>query len=103
MARRMQRGQKSQAIREYLAAHSGAMPKEVVDALAEQGVRVTRQAVSTLKARLATPSSKGKGRRRRKKPAMLRLDDLITAKQAAERLGGIDKLAAALDALASLR
>lgn len=45
------RGGKSAAIREYMAAHKGAMPKEIVAALKEQGIEVSPNLVSILRAK----------------------------------------------------
>ena len=57
------RGSKSDAIREYMAAHKGAMPKEIVAALKEQGIVVSPNLVSILRAK-----QKVKSARKNKKP-----------------------------------
>lgn len=45
------RGGKSNAIREYMAAHKDAMPKEIVAALKERGIVVSPNLVSILRAK----------------------------------------------------
>lgn len=42
---------KSAAVREYLMAHKGAMPKEIVPALKAKGIDITPQMVSLVKAK----------------------------------------------------
>ncbi|MCE9608202.1 MAG: hypothetical protein K8U03_25230 [Planctomycetia bacterium] len=56
------RGSKTAAIKSYMAAHKGAMPKEIVAALKEQGVEVSPNLVSIIRAKL-----KVKGFRKNKK------------------------------------
>jgi hypothetical protein len=45
------RGTKSTVISNYLKAHKGALPKEVVAALKQKGVRVTPEMVSVIRAK----------------------------------------------------
>jgi hypothetical protein len=52
------RGGKSAAIREYMASHPGAMPKEIVAALKEQGVEVSPNLVSILRAKQKVKSAR---------------------------------------------
>ena len=52
------RGSKSDAIRDYMAAHKGAMPKEIVAALKEQGVVVSPNLVSILRAKQKIKSAR---------------------------------------------
>lgn len=52
------RGNKSAAIREYMAAHKGAMPKEIVAALKEQGIIVSPNLVSILRAKQKVKSAR---------------------------------------------
>lgn len=54
------RGSKSAAIREYMAAHKGAMPKEIVAALKEQGIEVSPNLVSILRAKMKVKGAKKK-------------------------------------------
>lgn len=98
---RHKRGAKSQAIRDYLATHPNAAPKEVVAAVKEQGIKVSSQMVSTLKA-------KGSGNGPRKAKATrngqaLSIETLVRAKQLAQEFGGLESARSALAALASLQ
>lgn len=52
------RGSKSDAIRDYMAAHKGAMPKEIVAALKEQGIAVSPNLVSILRAKQKVKSAR---------------------------------------------
>lgn len=99
---KLQRGAKSQAIREQLEANPQATPKEVVAALKSQRIKVSSQMVSTLKAKMKGGAKKG----RRKKAAgngKFDIDTLIRAKKLAELLGGVEKAKVAIDALAKLQ
>ncbi len=49
---------KSQAVRDYLAGHSDAMPKEVMATLAKEGIEVSRVLVSGIKGKLKKASPK---------------------------------------------
>jgi hypothetical protein len=51
---------KSQAVRDYLAGHPEAMPKEVMEALAKDGIKVSRVHVSTVKSKFKKASPKAK-------------------------------------------
>jgi hypothetical protein len=61
----VKRGERSAAIRDYLKAHPGAGPKVVVEALAEEGVVVSKNLVSSIK--YGKLANKGAGRPRSKK------------------------------------
>jgi hypothetical protein len=54
------RGGKSAAIREYMAAHKNAMPKEIVAALKERGIEVSPNLVSILRAKAKVKGAKKK-------------------------------------------
>jgi hypothetical protein len=56
---------KSQSIRDYMAANPQAAPKEVSEALAKQGIKVSPTFVSAIKGKSAAK----KGRRRRRHQA----------------------------------
>jgi len=101
MAKR--RGRKTKAIREYLAEHPDAAPKEVVAALSTRRIRVTSQQVSTLRARMSGGAANGAGRPTAKGKETVQFQNLIAAKRAAERAGGIDQLSQAMAVLAQLR
>jgi hypothetical protein len=99
---------KSQAIREYKSNHSGAGPKDIAAALADQGVKVTPAFVSTV---LSNAKRRGKkGKRRGGRPAGTgakpgrkdALSQLVLAKKMSDQFGGVEKARAALDALAQI-
>ena len=99
---------KSEAIRNYKSSHSGAGPKDIAAGLAEQGIKVTPQFVSTV---LSTAKRrKGKGRRGRAAAASSgakpgrkdALSQLVLAKKMSDQFGGVEKARAALDALARI-
>ena len=73
---------KSAAIREYLMAHKGAMPKEIAAALKANGIDVSPQMVSMIKAK-----SKVKMAQRRAKEATA---DDTTAGAKTNRAAGLD-------------
>jgi len=110
---------RTQAIRDYLTEHPGAMPKEIQQALSERGITVSPGLVSVVKygGRNKGKGKKG-GRQAAAKPAevakrtsarrsgqggKLSFDDLLQARQFVEQVGGIDQARAALDALEQLR
>ncbi len=126
MAKRKGGPNKSAAIREYVDANPSAKPKEIVDALAAQGLVVSPAFVSTIKskygsgdapvakktgrpkaARKATGRGRGKkavtGRPAAAAPASKASDEtydnLILAKKLADQMGGVANAKAALSAL----
>ena len=102
---------KSQAIRDYLAANPQAGPTAIVAALATKKIKVTTALVSGVKTR-AGSKTRGRGRGRPRKTATKRrrsmskdtvvISDLLQAKKLAERMGGIERARTALAALARL-
>ena len=86
---------KSKAIREYLSENPGAMPKEIVEALAKKRIRVSPQMVSMIK-------SKAGGRKKRKQNGHVGMDQLIAAKVLVQRCGSISEAKQAVSALAKL-
>ena len=109
MARRAAGGpNKSQAIRTYKSDHADAGPKQIVEGLAKQGVKVSAAFVSTVLSNERRKS--GKRRRRRGGPgrkasggANGALAVLVQAKKLSDQMGGVEKARAALDALAKIR
>lgn len=99
---------KSEKIREYLRTARRAKTSTVVAALAEQGIEVTPQFVSTVKTNSKRRKKKKGGREgtgvtAAPKNDKLSLSTLLQAKKLAEHLGGVAKAKAALDALAKLQ
>ena len=106
---------KSQAVRDYLAEHPTAMPKEIAPAVkSAHGLDVSPQMISMIKSNFGK-----KGPRRRRKtnaegaaPAKaagrkgnsprFTIEDLITAKKLAQTMGGIPRAQEALAALVRL-
>jgi arginine repressor len=68
MAKKTQRGEKTAAVSEYLDAHPGAGPKEIVEALAKQHIKITTAHVSNIKGKL---NKGGKAKKAAKKPALV--------------------------------
>jgi hypothetical protein len=109
---------KSQAVRDYLAAQPDAMPKEVMAALAEHGIKVSRVHVSTIKSKLKKTG--GTGRKRRvaeatrhprsgstaEKPAKatgaITLQQIRTVARAVRTMGGYRHAAEVLEAIREL-
>lgn len=54
---------KAQSVRDYRATHRKAKPKQVVEALAKQGIDVNANYVSSIKAKQKTTGKRSKGRR----------------------------------------
>lgn len=86
-----ERRNKAAKIREYLAANPKAKASEVVAALAAQKVRVAASQVYNAKAQSGRSRANGDA-----------YADLVAAKKLSDAMGGIDKVRAALDALARL-
>ncbi len=66
MAKKTVRGEKTAAVSEYLDAHPGAGPKEIVAALAKQHIKITTAHVSNIKGKLI---KSGNAKKAAKKPA----------------------------------
>jgi hypothetical protein len=116
-----ERGAKSQAIQKYLAANPTSGPRQIVDALKQQGVDVSFGLASAVKYRkpktTRVKSAKGRkvGRRRVARTLMVRaaarstssagvtVEQLLEVKRFADSLGGPDQLRQALDTLEQLR
>lgn len=108
-------GGKSQAIRDYLGKNPDAGPKQAVEALAAQGVNVSRALVGVVKYKSGPKrrkvTRKRKVRRARTRAAAPRTtrtdgltsDDLFEAKKLAERMGGIAEARRALETLEQLQ
>ena len=104
---------KSAAIREYISANPSAGPTAIYDALAKQGIKVSKGLVSVVKyskpkpgkrpdrpAKTQTASTKGVIKALLSGP--MPASDLIAAKKLADSIGGIAKTREALDLLEKL-
>jgi predicted flavoprotein YhiN len=67
MAKKTVKGEKTAAVSEYLDAHPGAGPKEIVAALAKQRIKITSAHVSNIKGKLLKG---GKVKKAATKPAV---------------------------------
>lgn len=98
---------KSEEVRNFLDSNPSAQPKEVSEALGKKGIKVTPQAVSTIKFNAAKKAGKKVGRRGRPKGTKgangtVQVDSLLRAKRFAEEMGGVSEAKQALDVLAKL-
>ena len=91
-------GAKSAAIRDFFAENPGAMPRVVVEALKQKGIRVSAQMVSVLKGK----QKRGLRGRRAAANGLLNANSLIQAKALVDRVGGIAQAQEALAVLAKL-
>jgi hypothetical protein len=105
---------KSQVVRDYLAAHPDAMPKDVRAALAKEGIEVSRVLVSTIKSKL---NKGGTGKKAAKKPATdlvappavekptnggITLEQVKKVAHMLSRLGGIQRVTEMLEVIKEL-
>ena len=95
---RPQKVNKTKEIKNYIQQHAGALPTEVVAALAKRGITVKPGYVSTIKYELKRRN--GGGLRGGKKGVTL--DGLKSAKAFAEDCGGIENARQVLNAYAEL-
>jgi len=83
---------KSQAIREALAAHKDKSPQEIANILTAKGVKVSATFVSTIKSKSKSKKAKGKrGRRPNIEISKGVYADVETTIIFAERVGGLTK------------
>jgi hypothetical protein len=126
MAKKTNGPNKSQAIRDYYAANPEAKPKQVVEALAAQGVDVSAAFVSTIKSTSLTKGSRKTGAKRgprsvkaasegttsrssaresaasRRSEGTVSIESLVKAKGLVKELGGLDNAISTLEALKRL-
>ncbi len=100
---------KSQAIRDYVAANPEAGPTEISKALSATGVSVSPSFVSLVRNKSGGGSKKrgpkrgGKARAVRSNAASsVSIEDLKAAKRFAEKVGGVDKARETLSALSTI-
>jgi hypothetical protein len=117
MAKKSGGPNKSQAIRDYYAAHPNAKPKEISAELKKAGVDVTPAFISTIrstsmgKKKKTTKTSSAKSAPAKaasaksapaKGGATVSIEGLLKAKNMVKELGGIDNAIATLSALKRL-
>jgi hypothetical protein len=107
MAKAKQNGSmtKADAIRDYLSSHPKAMAKEIREALAAQGIKVSDNHIYLIKSKAKTKVRKAKSAKLRAvaaaQPAIKDYADAVNqVKMLAYQLGGLSSLKALVDALA---
>ena len=92
----------TQAIRAYVKEHPQAGPKEIRNALAAQGVKVSASLVSAVKyrKRRRAPAVRVAVRTVRSAQAAVTLEQLFELKHFADTFGGVEQVRRALDTLA---
>ena len=98
MARR--KVNKTQAIREAIAAAPGATPKEIAHSL--KLLKITPTYVSNIKSKMKE-TKKRKTSKTKKTSTKVDLAELIKAKKMVDDLGGVEKAKEMLDALSKLQ
>ncbi len=122
MAKKSGGPNKSQAIRDYYAAHPDAKPKEIAAELKKAGIDVSAAFISTIRStsmgkskkkktgksagrpvgRPASGRSPGRPAASSKKSGNISIESLIKAKALVKELGGIDNVMTTLAALKRL-
>src|SRR4029077_12754697 len=108
---KLKRGEKTQAARDYLAAHPEASPKEIVAGLATTGMKIKIGLANSIK---YSKRGKKKAGRRGRAPTMtaaarhssngaVTVEQLLEVKKLADSIGGAEQVRQALDALEMLR
>jgi hypothetical protein len=99
-------GSKAEAIREaFSRLGNSARARDIIAELGKQGIEVTNAHVANVRARMASPARSAGARSARTGGTageQVSLEQLIAAKNMAEKLGGIDSARRMLDALAKL-
>jgi hypothetical protein len=93
---------KSQAIRDYLKTNPTATPTVIQQDLLREGVKVGYSLISQVKYK-GGGGRKAKRGAGRKSAANISMDDLVSAKQIADRMGGVDRAKQALTLLERLQ
>ena len=95
---------KSEAIRSEITKHPRAGTSDIVQLLGEQGIKVTPQLVSNVKARMGAGTGKKRGRKPgRRSNGEMTISQLEAAADFAKRMGGVEMASAALATLERLR
>ena len=108
---KLKRGEKTQAARDYLAAHPEASPKEIVAGLATTGMKIKLGLANSIKySKRGKKAGRRRGRARTMQAAArhtangaVTVAQLIEVKKLADALGGAHQVRSALDALDMLR
>jgi hypothetical protein len=105
---RYKRGAKTQAVRDYIAAHPEANPKAIVEGLGEQGMKVKVTLVNGIKYNKSRRTGKrrslvARAAARRTSMRGVTIEQLLEVKRFADSVGGADQVRHALDMLEQLR
>lgn len=108
---KLKRGEKTRAVREYIAGNPEASPKAIVAGLAATGMKIKLGLANSLKygrrkpGRRKAPSVRVAARKsgRHATNGAVTVAQLIELKRFADSLGGLDHVRTALDALQQLR
>jgi arginine repressor len=105
---KLKRGEKTQAVRDYLAKHPGATRSAVVEGLRAKGMKVKLTLVGSLMYKQASKTGKRRApvvhaAARRTVTKGMSIAQLLEVKQFADSLGGADQIRSALDTLEQLR
>jgi hypothetical protein len=108
IAARMKRGEKTQAVRDYLAEHPEANRRAVVEGLKAKGIKVKFTLVSSLMYKQASKPGRRRApsvqaAARKTATAGVSIEQLIEVKRFADSFGGADQVRQALDTLEQLR
>lgn len=98
-------GERSAAVRQYLAAHPGATARETMEALAEQGIEISESLVAHVRKkdrqpRVVVVKSEAPTPAPVQPPEVAYIDLIRRARALARDAGGFAKLRALLDVLA---
>ena len=106
---KLKRGEKTKAVREFIAANPAASPKEIVAGLASTGMKIKIGLANSLKygkrkpGRRRKPTVASAARRAHTSNGAVTFDQLIEVKRFADSIGGIEQVRSALEALEMLR
>lgn len=93
---------KSEKIREFIAANPTATPKVIIGGLKQSGLTVTNSLVNAIKYGSSSKAKKTRRGRASASTSAISIEDLIGAKQIADQLGGVEKAKKALGMLERL-
>ena len=98
---------RSQLIRDYLAANPDDNVKAIVAAFAKKGIKISEALAANVKYKKQSPKKKATRKQAATKQPVVNdkisISTLVKAKRMAEELGGMDKAKQALAALAKLQ
>jgi hypothetical protein len=109
MAKKTLRGEKTAAVSQFLDAHPGAGPKEIVAALAKQHIKITTAHVSNIKGKLSKAGNAKKAAKPAPAPAVVEkptkngdtitLEQVKKVAQTIKTMGGCQRMIEVLDVI----